>query len=264
MKINHFVLSVLLLSLIGCGGGGASNSNNNPSPGPPVNSSGAPTGPWEYIATSKAKPGLITYVEVNFGTPNALVFQTLTTGNTTTLVGDTCNVGTPSMTVKTSGSTGLSGTFTIGAYVFTFSGNASSSSTASGTYSGGAGACADSGTFVANQASSLTGNYDGQLELQAGSDPCIPSTGPCTVTAEASLAEDGSFNIVVSGTVTVPSDTPPFTGVVNMNGHVIGNVATLTGTGFGDNAPTSVWLHNGNLYVTENEGAWFSGSLARQ
>jgi hypothetical protein len=78
------------------------------------------------------------------------------------------------------------------------------------------------------------------------------------------LAEDATLNIVVSGTISNPADNPPYTGVVNMNGQVIGNVATLFGSGFGDNAPTSVWLHNGSLSVTENDGAWFNGTLTKQ
>jgi len=249
---------LLLLLLAGCGGGSSSSSGQNNSPGPPVNSNGAPTGPWEYAATSKAKPGLITYVEVNFGSTNAAVFQTLTTGTTTTLVGDTCNVGTPSVTVTVSGNS-VSGSFTIGPNTYTFSGSVTSSSSATGTYSGGSGSCADSGTFQANQALSFNGNYGGQLTYSDGSREQIT----------VSVTEGGSptYGVTATGTATNISGADCSSGPcsVQLTGVAVGNLSTLSGS-IGQSSATAVnvWLHSGNLYVTENDGGWYDGSLTKQ
>src|SRR5579862_698091 len=255
MKILPFFC---LLLLAGCGGGSSSSSGQNNSPGPPVNSNGAPTGPWEYVATSTTKPGLITYVEVNFGSSNAAVFQTLTTGSTTTLVGDACNVGTPLMTVTVAGNT-VSGTFTIGSNTYTFSGSVNSSSSASGTYNGGSGSCADSGTFQANQASSFNGNYGGQLTYSDGS----------RVQVAVSITESGSptYGVAATGTATNISGADCLSGAcdVQMSGMAVGNLSMLSGS-IGEASATAVniWLHNGNLYVTENNGGWYDGTLTRQ
>jgi hypothetical protein len=255
MRILPFVCLVLLAA---CGGGSSQSNSPASSPGPGVNSNGTPTGPWEYVATSTSKPGLITYVEVNFGSANAAVFQTLTVGTSTTLVGDTCNVGTPTVTVTVSGNS-VSGTFVIGTNTYTFSGSVTSSTSASGTYTGGAGTCADAGNFQANQASSFNGNYTGELTYSDGSK----------VNVTMAITEGGSpsYGVTANGTVTNISGSDCSTGpcALQLSGTGIGNLAEVIGP-IGEQSSTAlgIWLHDGVLDVSENQGGWYDGSLTKQ
>lgn len=82
----------------------------------------------------------------------------------------------------------------IGSYTYTFTGSVTSSTSASGTYTGGSGTCADSGNFQANQASSFNGNYTGELTYSDGSK----------VNVTMAITEGGSpgFGVTANGTVT--------------------------------------------------------------
>jgi hypothetical protein len=274
MSKKSFILGpalLLVFAIAGCGGGtGATTQSSGGTPTPTPAPTANVNGDWEVAATSTQSPAPalpLTFVETNFTQASGSTsFSSVTnqtaifsTNNSVTLalVG-TCTGAIPSVSGTVNGSS-ISGTFSEGSEIVSFTGTLNSAGTSfTGTYQTqtvGSGCTSDQGTFVANQATSLSGSYSGSLTFS-----------DLTVNTLALTVTTGNSNAVNAiGTITGPD-----AGTVTVNGTVIGNVANVTGTETFTNGSPNVsihiygWLHNGNLYIADVNASSILGFLTKQ
>jgi hypothetical protein len=199
-------------------------------PAPPVTlivnpssaSSTAPSGSWEFVATSNVASGSTTLIEANLAANGAQTsasgpsqVQTATYVNGVWYVDGACSAPSPGQNTVSGTASGntLSFTFNEGGNIFIGQGTVTGN-TISGTYSGNNPNCSDSGTFTGAQVPNLGGTFSGTLNFPGGSDQV---TATLTEGANYSL----TFQTTLSGT-----DNGNFL----FSGSAVANVAFVSGS----------------------------------
>lgn len=211
---------------VGCGGG--SNSSNSGSTGSQTTPQIA--GSWEIIATSNQPPAGVANLQTRIETgltqnggsvsatnPQLVGLKFSHSANDFSAfeyqIGGFCqgNFPTVSLTGTIDATNNFTFTMTENGIPFTGTGTLQTDGSITGTYTGGGTTCPDSGTFVANKAVSLTGNYINTFDV---GDPSLT----------ISLAE-GSSSGALTAQVFDSTD-----GAFSLAGQAYGNAGQVSGT----------------------------------
>jgi len=163
-----------------------------------------------------------------------------------------CTSPSPTFSAVANG-TQISGTTTTCYGTAAFSGTISNSNSIVGTYTSSAGCgssgnqCA-SGTFTAQKAAALSGNYSGALNFSDGTAENV----------SVSVSEQSDQSVTVKGTVTGAD-----AGSINLSGYVVGNAAAVQGTVSGQSSSLYAWSHSNYLYVVD-QNTGVLGQLSKQ
>jgi hypothetical protein len=247
--MTRFFLASLLLTCLmllpGCGGASTATTTT-------TNTIPQIAGSWEIKMQSVEQPGYSTLIETNMQQSSAAL--SASGGNQIVLIGvhptgglyfggNCLPVGTNSFTGTVETGDTITITLTENATVYALTGTVTGTgNTMTGTYTFTSGTCHDSGTFVGQQVSEISGTFLGTLDLASAS-----------ASASAVLAEvPGSF-----------TETLTLTGADNetdtLTGFVVGNLFSVQGTvegqsvsyyGYHDTDETAVFMvdaTSGNL-----------------
>ena len=164
-----------------------------------------------------------------------------------------CTSPSPTFSAVANGNQ-ISGTTTTCYGTAAFSGTISNSNSIVGTYTSSAG-CGPSGnqcvsgTFIAQKAAALAGNYSGALNFSDGTVDNVSVT----------VSETSGQSVTATGTVTGAD-----AGSINLSGYVVGNAAAVQGTVSGQSSSLYAWSHSNYLYVVDQNTGGLLGQLSKQ
>ena len=243
------VISILFLTVLTIGCGGNTSGSGFTTPQTPLQ------GSWE-ASMPDSLAGQTEYLDVDVAQtgPNLSSLRTFVffLGAPPNNNYSYCTSPAPTFTAVANG-TQISGTTTTCYGTTAFSGTISNSNSIVGTYTSSAGCgssgnqCA-SGTFTAQKAAALSGNYSGALNFSDGTAENV----------SVSVSEQSDQSVTVKGTVTGAD-----AGSINLSGYVVGNAAAVQGTVSGQSSSLYAWSHSNYLYVVD-QNTGVLGQLSKQ